>query len=106
MLWNRNRIRNFWQDPDPEKSFRNQIRAEIRIYYEVKLFWKTFKIWQFLNKNAQLKNINAFVVKNMSKKIMPVSRHNMQPNTLTRKEYKGKLYVKNIRKVMQDPTEK
>ncbi len=42
----------------------------------------------------------------MSKKIMPVSRHNMQPNTLTRQEYKGKLYVKNIRKVTHDPTEK
>jgi|688.fasta_scaffold404068_1 hypothetical protein len=29
---------------------------------------------------------------------MLISRHNMQPNTLTRQTYKGKIYVKNIRK--------
>ncbi len=37
----------------------------------------------------------------MSKKYSPkklISRHNEQPKTLTRQEYKGKIYVKNIRK--------
>ncbi len=35
------------------------------------------------------------------KKLFPkqiISRHNMKPNTLTRREYKGKIYVKNIRR--------
>jgi hypothetical protein len=33
---------------------------------------------------------------NFPSKLMP--RHNIQPNTLTRQEYKGKIHVKNIRK--------
>ncbi len=34
------------------------------------------------------------------------SRHNEQPNTLTRQEFKDKIYVKNIRKkLMEDPTQ-
>ncbi len=41
-----------------------------------------------------LKNINTF--KKMSKNVLPVSRRNMQPNTITRREYKGKIYVNNI----------
>ncbi len=36
-----------------------------------------------------------FITKNFHKKL--VSRRNMQPNTLTGDEYKGKIYVKNIR---------
>ncbi len=35
-----------------------------------------------------------FYRKNVHKKL--IFRHNMQPNPLTRREYKGKIYVKNI----------
>ncbi len=53
-------------------------------------------VLQFLNKNAQFKNI-LFSTKYPPKKL--ISRYNEQPNTLlTRQEYKGKIYVKNIRK--------
>ncbi len=38
-----------------------------------------------------------FIKKNFPKKL--ISRHNEQPNPLTRQEYKGKIYVKNIRKI-------
>jgi hypothetical protein len=37
-----------------------------------------------------------FVKKYFPKKFL--SRHNMQPNTLTRREYNGKIYGKNILK--------
>ncbi len=46
-----------------------------------------------LNKNAQIKiKIKIpFFRKKFSKK--PISRHNMQSNTLTKREYKGKIYL-------------
>ncbi len=53
------------------------------------LLWKTDKIWKFLNKKGQFKNF----IKNLTEKLKP--RHNMQPKTLTRREYKGNIYVKN-----------
>ncbi len=31
-------------------------------------------------------------------KSLPISRHDEQPNTPARQEYKGKIYVKNFRK--------
>ncbi len=31
-------------------------------------------------------------------KSLPISRHDKQPNTPARQEYKGKIYVKNFRK--------
>ncbi len=37
-----------------------------------------------------------FYQKNFPNKL--IYRHSMQPNTLTRREYKGKVYVKNIGK--------
>ncbi len=47
--------------------------------FEVKLFWKTGKIWQFLNKNAQLKTINSF----LSKKYSPESLNFVIMSNLT-----------------------
>jgi hypothetical protein len=38
---------------------------------------------------------------NFPKKL--ISRDNMQPNTLTRREYKGKIYVKKISRDLFDP---
>ncbi len=57
--------------------------GQLRIWneLEVKLLRKTDKIWQFLNKVIQLKMWIPFCQKNVPKKI--ISRHNMQPNTLT-----------------------
>ncbi len=51
-------------DPDPKLlagsgSGKNHSGNE----FEVKLLWKTAKLWYFRNKNAQLKNINTFFVK-------------------------------------------
>jgi hypothetical protein len=34
-----------------------------------------------------------------------MSRHNMQSNTLTRQEYEGKIYVKNIGKYPKQDTD-
>ncbi len=49
-----------------KKLYRIRIRAAPdQKWIEVKLLWKTDKIWQFLNKNAQLKN---FSVKKISPK--------------------------------------
>jgi hypothetical protein len=50
-----------------------------------------------LNNNADFKIMNFFLSKKYSHKKL-ISRHNDQPNTLTRQEHKGKIYVKNIRK--------
>ncbi len=72
-------------------SWSGSEQLRIQNEFEVKLLWKTGKIWQFLNKNDQLQNINSF----LSKKIFPkklISRHN---NTVTKQEPKGKIYVKN-----------
>ncbi len=42
--------------------------------------------------------MNSFLsTKNLSKKL--ISLHNMEPNTLTKQEYRVKIYVKNIRKI-------
>ncbi len=43
-----------------------------------------------------LKHKFLFIEKKIHKKL--ISRHNTKTNTLTRQEYKGKIYVKNIRK--------
>ncbi len=46
------------------------MEIRIRNESEVKIFWKTDKIWQFLNENAQFKNIKSFLSKNyFSKKL-------------------------------------
>jgi hypothetical protein len=47
-----------------------------------------------------LTNIDSFFQKNSPKKL--IYRRNMQPETITRREYKGKIYVKN-NKFMYDP---
>ncbi len=45
---------------------------------------------------------NPFCQKiSLKKELIP--RHNMQPNTHTRRDNKGKIYVKNQKKFMQDP---
>jgi hypothetical protein len=93
-------------DPDPvgSETFRKiririQIREKdhygsgqlrIRNEFEIKLLLKTDKIRQFLNKNAQFKDINSF----LSTKI---SLETLQPNTLTRRENNGKIYVNLIK---------
>jgi hypothetical protein len=59
---------------------------------------KLVKFDNFSKKNAQLKNINSFLF--VKKKYSPkklISFRNEQPNTLIRQEYKGKIYVNNIR---------
>ena len=70
------------------------MEIRIRNESEVKIFWKTDKIWQFLNENAQYKNIKSFLSKIISLKSFIL----LQSNTFTRRDYKGKNYVKNIRK--------
>ncbi len=85
------RIRNFYQDLDPRirKNQSGSEQLQIRKEFEVKLLWKTGKIGQYLNKNAQFKSIDSFLSKNSPLKSL---------NTLSMQEYKGKIYVKNIRK--------
>jgi len=78
-------------DPDPGSS---SSEMNVKKNYSEKL--KTDIIWQFLNKNALLKNINSFY-KKFSKKLVIMCI--MQPDTLTRRGYKEKIYVKHIRKV-------
>ncbi len=76
-------------DPDPDsekKTFRIRVAPHPKWIWSKKLLWKSGKTWQFLIKNAQFKNINSF----LSKKI-PLK---------TRQEYKGKIYVKNIGKIL------
>jgi hypothetical protein len=46
--------------------------------------------------DSTFKYVNSYFIKNDPKTL--ISGHNMQPNTLTRREYKGKIYYKNIRK--------
>ncbi len=45
---------------------------------------------------CSIKKYNSFLSKKYSPKKL-ISRHNEQPNTPARQEYKGKIYVKNIR---------
>jgi hypothetical protein len=70
----------------------------LKQYYSEKL---RKKIDNYSNKNYQLKKYYFPFFK------FPIklkSRHNMQLNTLTRREYKGNIYVKDIRKkIMHDP---
>ncbi len=84
-----------------EKKHSGSGQLRIRNEFEVKLPRKTDKIWQFLNKNAQFKNItkikntHSFLSKNFfleSLYLVIICNHQ------TRREYKGKIYVKNIRK--------
>ncbi len=49
----------------------------------------------FSTKVLSLKIINSFLSNKYSPKKL-ISRHNEQPNTLARREYEGKIYVKNI----------
>ncbi len=81
---------------DPEKIIPDPGQLCIQNEFEVKPFWKIDKIWPFLNKNDQLKNINSFLKKKFPKKLK--SRYSIQLDTFTRREHKGKIYVKNIRK--------
>ncbi len=85
-------------DPDPvgsetfsriRKNHSGSEQLQLWNDFEVKLLGKTGKIWQFLNRDAQLKNIFLFV-----KKIFPLKAS----STFTRQEYKGKIFVKNITK--------
>ncbi len=57
-------------DPDPgsdpkhlagSKSDTDLEKLILDPEFEVKLLWKTDKIWQFLSRNAQIKNINPFL---------------------------------------------
>ncbi len=82
--------KTFKQDLDKENhSGSRQLR--IRNEFEVKLLWKTDKIWQFIKKYSILKCKFIFNLKTSPKKV--ACRH----NTLTRREVDGKIYVKNIR---------
>ncbi len=78
-IWIRKQIR--------KKSFR------IRNEFEVELLCKLIKFYSFSTK-CSIKCLNSFFIKKFPKKLM--SLYNMQPNTLTRREYKGKIYVLNI----------
>ncbi len=59
--------------------------GQLRIWneFEIKVLWKADKSWQFLNKNAQIKNINSFFLIPFTVQI--ISPHKLQPNTLTYK---------------------
>ncbi len=81
-----------WKNHSGSRSEQLRILNE----FKVKLLWKTGKIWQFLHKNAQFININTFLSNNIPLKSLPISRHIKQPNSLTRQEYKGEIYIKNI----------
>ncbi len=80
-------VRNFLldSDPDPEKIIPNPGSS---------WSWKTDKIDIFSTKCSIKK---SFLLKHNSLK--NPSWYIMQPNTVTRREYKGKIYVKNIRKI-------
>jgi hypothetical protein len=62
-----------WKDPDPEKIIPDPDGPGSEMNYQ-KIFPKKL-----------------------------ISRHNMQPNTLTKREYKGKIYVKKISRDLFDP---
>ncbi len=68
------------------------LRIRIRNEFEVKRLWKICKIWEFLNTNARLKNMNSFLSKKYSPEKL-ISHHNEQPYTLTRQKYKDKTNV-------------
>ncbi len=58
---------------------------------------KLIKFDNFPTKMLKLKiKIPFFMKKKLPQKF--ISRHTMQPSTLTRREYKGKIYVKNSKK--------
>jgi hypothetical protein len=58
---------------------------------------KLVKFDNFSSKNAPFKNINSLLSRKYSPKKL-ISRHNEQPNTFKRQEYKGKIYIQHIRK--------
>ncbi len=58
------------------------------------VLWETDIIWQFLNKNAQFEKIYFYQKKIPNLYLVIICNR----ETLARLEYKGKLYVKNIRK--------
>jgi hypothetical protein len=64
-----------------------RIQNEFEVNYSEKLI-------KFLNKNAQLKTINSFLSKKIPTKL--ISNHNMQSNTLKRRKYKSKIYMRII----------
>jgi hypothetical protein len=82
-----------------KKSFRIRAAPDSKLIceFEVKLLGKTGKFEYFSTKNAHFKNINSFLSKKYSLKSLSVSHHN-NLTTLARQEYKGKIYVKHIRK--------
>ncbi len=55
-------------DPDPEKNHSGSEQLRIWNEFEVKLLWKSGKIWLFLNKNAKLKNTNSLLSKKSPQK--------------------------------------
>ncbi len=52
----------------------------------------------FSQQNTQLKNTNSFFQEKKSPKKLTVYRI-IEPNTLIKRVYKGKIYVKNTRKI-------
>jgi uncharacterized protein YrrD len=75
-------------DPDPGSS-----GSEKNIKYNNSDYRmsQTDKILECLSKMLSLKNINSFFQNKFPSKVS-VSRRNMQPNTLTRRIYTGKIY--------------
>ncbi len=86
-----------WYGSGKDHSGPGSGQLQIRNEFEVKIIWKTDKIWPFPNKNVQFKNTNFPFYKKFPKKL--IFCHNMQPDTLSSREYTGKIYVKNIRKI-------
>jgi len=52
----------------------------------------------FSTKMLNLKILNSCLSQKYSHQNL-ISRHNEQPNTLKRREYKGKIYIKNMKKM-------
>ncbi len=83
VLWIRIRIRS---DPNflagsgygSGKYHSGSRQLRIRNEFELKLLWKTDKIWQYFNKNAQFENVNSFLSKqNYLKSIYLVIIYNL-----------------------------
>ena len=57
VLW----IRNFLKDPDPDTDPEKNIPDPDSSVFKTKLLWKIYKIWQFLNQNAQFNNNSSLL---------------------------------------------
>jgi hypothetical protein len=81
-------------DPDPvgsetfsririwQKNYSGPEQLRIRNEFELIFIWKTSKICQFLNKNAQFKKINSFLSKKYG---ISLKAYILQPNKHTYK---------------------